>query len=212
MTCSPLLVYRAREEVDEVAKIRVSWRFPDGTDVDAVMTRVMTRMGTHARSLIVRRTGQGRGIDGLLAPYSAGYRLAKAAAGRSPALVDLTLSGQMLQALTVLRVTPRLATLGFRPLRRRKVTLAARGRKFVVSDLETRRSSRRRVVAKAKATTSAAAVVKNDELARIHHEGLGRMPARPWFGLSDRERREILEIGRRESQTAMAAKGPAGGW
>jgi hypothetical protein len=59
------------------------------------------RVGRLVRDRIIERTLSGREVSGAaFAPYSAGYRRAKAAAGAG-STVNLMLSGEMLRAITV---------------------------------------------------------------------------------------------------------------
>lgn len=69
--------------------------------------------GRLARELIIRRTQQGRDVQGqTFAPYSEGYAKRKAAE-LGPGPVDLTVSGQMLNGIEI-TATDKSVTLSFR--------------------------------------------------------------------------------------------------
>lgn len=73
----------------------------------------MREVGLLVRERIRRRTAQGISADGgPFAPYSVGYAKAKARA-LGPGRVNLTASGQMLNALQIVQVTDNTVTLGF---------------------------------------------------------------------------------------------------
>ncbi len=73
---------------------------------------LMREVGLMVRERIVRRTRQGVGVDGPFKPYSPGYATLKAAAlGAGP--VNLTVSGGMLNAITITRVEDDEVELGF---------------------------------------------------------------------------------------------------
>lgn len=74
----------------------------------------MREVGLMARERIVRRTRAGKGTDNAaFTPYSAGYRERKQAElGQSNP--NLTVSGAMLNDITILEVTADTVTLGFK--------------------------------------------------------------------------------------------------
>ncbi|WP_291981920.1 hypothetical protein [Luteitalea sp.] len=76
---------------------------------------VMREVGLMAIRIIQARTRQGRDADGQpFAPYAEGYAKAKAAAGYAGSgTVNLTLSGDMLNALQIIEVTDVSVTLGW---------------------------------------------------------------------------------------------------
>jgi hypothetical protein len=75
---------------------------------------IMRDVGLMARERIVRRTRQGQGTDGApFAPYSAGYAETKGKElGRGK--VNLTVSGAMLNDITILEVTADTVTIGYK--------------------------------------------------------------------------------------------------
>jgi len=86
-------------------------RFQDMTFVNR---GVMRELGDLVRERIIRRTLSGQDAEGqAFAPYSAGYAKRKSdALGTSR--VDLSVSGEMLNAMQIVAVTDRTVTLGFR--------------------------------------------------------------------------------------------------
>lgn len=89
-----------------------------GLPLTEVLSRLVTvedmrALGELARVAIVDRTRAGRAPDGVSwPPYSTGYAEVKAKElGASP--VNLTVSGEMLNNLRVIEVTPRSVTLGW---------------------------------------------------------------------------------------------------
>lgn len=73
----------------------------------------MHQIGLLARERIWRRTRSGQGTEGPLAPYTPGYATAKQQAGGSSSPVNLTLSGAMLNAITVTVIDDQTVELGF---------------------------------------------------------------------------------------------------
>lgn len=73
----------------------------------------MRDIGLLARERIWRRTRSGQGTEGTFAAYSARYAKAKQDGGASASPVNLTLSGAMLNAITVTVVDETTVTLGF---------------------------------------------------------------------------------------------------
>lgn len=73
----------------------------------------MRDVGLLAREAIWRRTRRGQGTDGPFPPYSPGYAKAKQQAGADGGTVNLTLSGGMLNAITVTVVDEQTVELGF---------------------------------------------------------------------------------------------------
>lgn len=81
--------------------VTVRRNFGPLTDLTLFTRRDWDRVGRLARERIVRRTVGGRDVSGSpFPPYSAGYRRAKEAIGAG-STVNLTLSGDMLNAITV---------------------------------------------------------------------------------------------------------------
>ncbi len=75
---------------------------------------LMREIGLMVRERIVRRTRQGQGVEGPFPAYSAGYANAKKEAlGGGGQTVDLTVSGGMLNAITITRVDDDEVELGF---------------------------------------------------------------------------------------------------
>lgn len=73
---------------------------------------LMREVGLMVRERIVRRTRQGIGVDGPFQPYSAEYRATKAKE-LGAGVVNLTVSGAMLNAITIVRVEDDEVELGF---------------------------------------------------------------------------------------------------
>lgn len=76
-------------------------------------TALMREIGLMVRERIVRRTRQGTSVDGApFTPYSKGYAAKKQQAlGAGP--VNLTVSGAMLNDITLLKVTEDTVEIGF---------------------------------------------------------------------------------------------------
>ena len=84
--------------------ITISRSFGDLADIEFVTAEDMRQVGLLARERIVRRTMAGRDAQGAaFRPYSPGYAKAKAEALGTTA-VNLQVSGNMLNDLTVVRV------------------------------------------------------------------------------------------------------------
>lgn len=74
---------------------------------------LMRNVGLLARERIYRRTVSGQDqFDAAFQPYSAGYAIRKALE-LGPGLVNLQVSGDMLNAMTVTEVTDNTVTVGF---------------------------------------------------------------------------------------------------
>lgn len=73
---------------------------------------LMREVGLLARERIVRRTRAGQGTEGPFKPYSAGYAKAKTK-DVGGGQVNLTLSGAMLNAITITSVSDDEVELGF---------------------------------------------------------------------------------------------------
>lgn len=75
---------------------------------------LMRNIGLLARELIIRRTAKGLDENGVpFKAYSASYREQKAAATGKASPVNLQVSGDMLNALTIVEVTDKTVSLGF---------------------------------------------------------------------------------------------------
>lgn len=75
---------------------------------------LMREVGLQAIRMIQARTRQGRDVDGrAFQGYSSGYAQQKARALGSSGTVDLTVSGDLLNALQIVDVTDRSVTLGW---------------------------------------------------------------------------------------------------
>ena len=75
---------------------------------------IMRDVGLLARERIVKRTRKGQSVDGSpFRPYTQAYAKVKREATGSSAPVNLTVSGGMLNALTITEVTENSVTLGF---------------------------------------------------------------------------------------------------
>jgi len=84
------------------------------TDIKLSTRDLMREVGLLARERVIRRTLAGQDQDGQrFEPYSAAYALQKAKEV-GPGGVNLQLSGAMLNALTIIDLTDKSVTLGFR--------------------------------------------------------------------------------------------------
>lgn len=93
--------------------VRISTNFQPGT-LRFTSTETMREIGLLAREAIRRRTATGISADGTpFQPYSLRYAQQKARAVGGGAVVNLTLSGGMLNALQIVEVTEKTVTLGF---------------------------------------------------------------------------------------------------
>lgn len=93
--------------------VRVTSNFTPGS-LRFTDTEVMREIGLLAREAIRRRTATGISADGTpFHPYSPRYAQQKARAVGGGAVVNLTLSGGMLNALQIVEVTEKTVTLGF---------------------------------------------------------------------------------------------------
>lgn len=82
--------------------VEIVRNFPPLTEIPIVTREDWGRIGRFARERVVRRTQQGLDEhDQKFQPYSPGYAAQKAAAGGDSSRVDLTVSGEMLRAITV---------------------------------------------------------------------------------------------------------------
>ena len=90
----------------------VTRNFGPLTTIKLTDKALMREVGLMVRERIVRRTRQGVGVDGPFRPYSAEYAAKKAKElGAGP--VNLTVSGGMLNAITITRVEDDEVELGF---------------------------------------------------------------------------------------------------
>lgn len=94
------------------ASVTITRDFPVLTDLQLVTKEDMREIGLLARERIVRRTRQGLGPDGPFAPLSEGYAEQKRAALGTSA-PDLTVSGNMLNQLTIVELEDHSVTLGW---------------------------------------------------------------------------------------------------
>lgn len=83
-------------------------------DLKFTNREVMRNVGLLVRETIRRRTARGESATGQpFEPYSAAYSKRKAEELGGAGTVNLTVSGQMLNALQILEVTDHTVTLGF---------------------------------------------------------------------------------------------------
>lgn len=94
------------------AKVQITRNFASLADLELVTADDMREIGLLARETIVRRTRQGQGPNGPLAPLSEGYAKRKQEA-LGTAAPDLTVSGNMLNDLTIVEVDEESVTLGW---------------------------------------------------------------------------------------------------
>ena len=80
-------------------------RLPTRSELENICHRAMKAVAQEAVTIIIRRTAQGLDADGNeFAPYSTDYGNKKAMAGRQADRVDLTVTGDLLNKLKLLRV------------------------------------------------------------------------------------------------------------
>jgi hypothetical protein len=75
--------------------------------------QLMKEVGLLVRERIVRRTRAGEGPDGPFKPYSAGYAAQKKKALGTGDVVDLTVSGGMVNAIVLTKIEDDEVELGF---------------------------------------------------------------------------------------------------
>jgi hypothetical protein len=93
--------------------VTVRRNFPSLTRIELVTREDMREIGLLVRERIITRTRQARGPDGqAFAPLSPGYAAQKQAA-LGTSRPDLTVSGRMLNDLTITQVTETSVTLGW---------------------------------------------------------------------------------------------------
>jgi hypothetical protein len=94
--------------------ITLTQTFPKPSSVTLTDIPLMREIGLQAIRAIQARTRQGRDATGrAFAPYSASYAKAKAQAVGGSSAPNLTLSGDMLNALQIVEVTATSVTLGW---------------------------------------------------------------------------------------------------
>ena len=94
------------------AKINIERNFKTLTDLKLVTKEDMREVGLLARERIVARTLRGQGVDGAFAAYAPGYaEMKRAALGTSQ--VNLQVSGNMLNQMTIVDLTDDSVTLGW---------------------------------------------------------------------------------------------------
>jgi hypothetical protein len=94
------------------ATVTVSRNFPSLADLELTDEGMMREIGLEMRERIVRRTRSGQGPDGAFAPLSEGYAKRKRAE-LGTASPDLTVSGNMLNDITIVAVDKDSVTLGW---------------------------------------------------------------------------------------------------
>ena len=160
---------------------------------DDVRVAILQRAAAHAVSIIKLRTSRGVDVHGAaFAAYSARWAKLRAGSGRQTQPVNLTLTGAMLASMTVLEITPGRALIGFqgasspaafrrmRTEKRRKPTSKKTARGGRITHVLTR------------ATGSQDKPVANSLKAFALHNGTKTIPARPFFDLSEEERRKVI--------------------
>ncbi len=154
-----------------------------------VREALLRRAAEHAIGIIKRRTAKGIGVDGETFPaYSKGYAKAKAGSGRNTR-PDLTLSGEMLNGMTLLDANAERALIGF----------TGSGAPYQFKRMRTAKGKRtsRKLPRGGRAThnlsrSSAGKPVANAIKAKVNNDGLGKAPRRHFFGLSVEERRQVI--------------------
>jgi hypothetical protein len=94
------------------ATVTVSRNFQSLADLDLTKAEDMREIGLLMRERIVRRTQEGQGPDGPFTPLSDGYAKQKQAA-LGTSRPDLTVSGNMLNDITIVAVDDDSVTLGW---------------------------------------------------------------------------------------------------
>ena len=141
----------------------------DKAIIRAAMTAGIRAAAVRAAALVTQNASQGRDKRGnSMKPYTPAYVLAKRESGRTSGVVDLTVTGRLLQSIQVLRVEGLRAIVGVNGLHR-SVSLAPTGRK------------KQRRTAKRKRATLLNAVVL-----------AGNAKRRPFFGIETRRDIETL--------------------
>lgn len=98
-----------------MSTITVRRNFGRLADIPLTSKEVMKEIGLLARERIIRRTLSGTDADGRpFQAYSPEYRALKAKELGSASPVNLQVSGRMLQGITILELTDRSVTLGFK--------------------------------------------------------------------------------------------------
>jgi len=92
----------------------VSRNFPDLRTIPLSTEALMREIGLLAIEQIRRRTRSGEGVDGPFAPYSRGYAEWKGKTVGGSSTVNLTLSGRMLNDITITHIGETFVELGFK--------------------------------------------------------------------------------------------------
>lgn len=161
---------RRQESSVGIATFAVEWKsmvfFTD-------KAKALSLVSSMAIGAIKRRTGKGIDIDGdPFRPYSSAYRRALTEGGEDPSKVDLRLTGGMLNSVKELRrqITDRRATAWIGPDTGTSPRVSLR-------DGHAKRTGKR-------------GPAHNLVGAWLHY-GTHKMPARPWLGLSPKDRKAI---------------------
>ena len=158
-----------REQRVGIATFAVEWK----TRVEVDKARALSLVSALAIGAIKRRTGQGLDIDGKpFRPYSQTYRRMLVEGGEDPSKVDLRLTGGMLNSVAELRrrISGRRATAWIGP---------GTGTSPAVSLVNGRA---KRLGRRGPAHNLVGAWL---------HFGTAKMPARPWLGLTPKDRDSI---------------------
>ncbi len=161
-----------------------------------VREALLRRAAAHAVGIIKRRTAKGVDVDGAaFVAYSKDYAKLKGQSGRNTK-PDLMLSGEMLNGMTVLDVTPERALIGFtgaatayrfQRMRTKKGTATGRWVEKKVGGM-----TRRRRITQKLTRNAGGKPVANALKAKVNNDGLGKTPRRRFFALSPEERREVI--------------------
>jgi hypothetical protein len=93
--------------------VQITRDFPPLTELRLTNVEIMREIGQLARESIVRRTRAGQGLAGPLKSYTSGYARLKAAELGTASPVNLSVSGDMLNAITIVALDERSVTLGW---------------------------------------------------------------------------------------------------
>ncbi len=97
-----------------MATVVVHRTFAPFSSLELITPADMRDVGNKARQLIIARTQRGIGSDGApFQDYSTGYAKLRSEAGLPTGRVTLTVSGEMLNGLTIVTATSRTVSIGW---------------------------------------------------------------------------------------------------
>lgn len=165
-----------------MAKITLRVGLPKRDDLKPAIAKALAAVGEAAVTIIRQRTGKGLDSTGRpFKPYGEDYRLARIASGRS-GTPNLLLTGELLNNLKRLRVTPKGVVIGWDKLQHRASHFGAASKKAFVSDRATRQTTGKRTLKR-----DASTVLTADLVQGLHED-------RPFFEIVDAK--EIAQLTR----------------